>query len=147
MGETKIRRFLRPSHQVGSLISYRILPASGIIVSRTTVQCILYLETCTDAKKSKFKVFYDDIQGKFYKKYNEATFAGKISIKPTMEMWDELAEKDETFKKKFNKLFYSTDVKEADNGFTADLYDQYVNMELTLDQGGDRPEFARAKKN
>ena len=61
-------------------------------------------------------------------------------------MWDELAEKDETFKKKFNKLFYSTDVKEADNGFTADLYDQYVNMELTLDQGGDKPEFTRVKK-
>ena len=113
-------------------MSYRILPASGIIVSRTTVQCILYLETCTDAKKSKFKVFYDDIQGKFYKKYNEATFAGKISIKPTMEMWAELAENNENFKEEFKKAFNNIYVKEADNVFTDDSYDQYINIELTL---------------
>ena len=35
--ETKIVRFLRPSYQVGSLMSYWILTASGIPVSRTTV--------------------------------------------------------------------------------------------------------------
>ena len=61
-------------------------------------------------------------------------------------MWVELAENNDNFKEEFNKLFNNPDVKEADNGFTADSYIQYVNMELTLDLGGDRPEFARVKK-
>ena len=40
LGETKIGQFLGPSHQFGSLMSYWILPDSGIPVSRTTVQRI-----------------------------------------------------------------------------------------------------------
>ena len=49
-------------------------------------------------------------------------------------------------KEEFNKVFNNPDVKEADDGFTAYLYDQYVNMDLTSDQGGDRPEFERVNK-
>ena len=41
--ETQIGQFLGPPHKVGSLMSYWILPASGIPVSRTTVQCVKYL--------------------------------------------------------------------------------------------------------
>ena len=63
-----------------------------------------------------------------------------------MEMCDELAENDENFKEEFNKVFNNTDVKEADNGFTADPCDQYVNTVLTLNQVVDSPEFARGKK-
>ena len=60
--------------------------------------------------------------------------------------WAELAENDVKFKRQFNKVFNNTDIKEADNGFAINLYDQYINMELTLDQGRDIPEFARVKK-
>ena len=108
MGETKIGRFLGPPHQFGSLMSYWILPDSDIPVSQMMLQRITYLETCTDAKKSRLKVFDDAIQERFYEKYNEATFAGKSSSKPTMEMWSELAENDEYFKKEFNKVFNNT---------------------------------------
>ena len=61
-------------------------------------------------------------------------------------MWDELAENDKYFKEEFKKVFNNPDVQEADDGFMDNLYDQYVNMELTLDQGVNRPEFARVKK-
>ena len=37
LGETKIGQFLGQSHQFGSLMSYWILPDSGIPISRTTV--------------------------------------------------------------------------------------------------------------
>ena len=57
LGETKIERFLGPSHQVGSFMSYWIIRDSGIPVSWTTVQHITYLETCIDTNKSIFKVF------------------------------------------------------------------------------------------
>ena len=53
--------------------------------------------------------------------------------------WAEIAENDVKFKRQFNKVFNNTDIKEADNGFAINLYDQYINMELTLDQGGYRP--------
>ena len=146
LGETKIGRFLGPSHRVGSLMSYWVLPASGIPVSRTTVQRITYLETCTDANIARFKTFDDAIQERFHEKYDKDTFEGASSSKPTMEMWAELADDDADFKEEFNKVFDNPDVKEADDNFTPDSYDQYVNMELTLDRGGDRPEFARVKK-
>ena len=79
-------------------MSYWILPASGIPVSRTTVQRITYLERCIDANKSRFKLCDDAIKEIFHEEYDEATFAGESSSKPTMEMWDELAENNEGFK-------------------------------------------------
>ena len=48
-----------------------------------------------------------------------------------MEMLDELAEDDEDFQSEFNKFFYSPASKEAYKKFTPDLYNNYVNMELT----------------
>ena len=36
--------------------------------------------------------------------------------------------------------------KKADEEFTPDSYNNYVNMELKLDQGGYRPEFSKVKK-
>ena len=59
-----------------------------------------------------------------------------------MEMWAELAEDDEDFQSEFNKLSDNPAVKEADKEFTPDSYDNYVDMELTLDWGGYRPEFS-----
>ena len=56
-----------------------------------------------------------------------------------MEMWSELAEDDEDFQSDFNKVFYNPAVKESDEEFTTDSYDNYVNMEMTLDRGADRP--------
>ena len=51
LGETAIGRLLGVSHQVGSLMSYWILPESGIPVSRTTVQKVTKLEVYTDQNK------------------------------------------------------------------------------------------------
>ena len=66
LGETKIGRLLGPTHRFGSLMRYWILPASGIPVSQTRVQRIMYLETCIDANKSIFEVFDDAIQEQFH---------------------------------------------------------------------------------
>ena len=56
-----------------------------------------------------------------------------------MEMLAELAEDDKNFQSKFNKLFDNPDIKEVDKELTPDLYDNYANMELKLDLGGDMP--------
>ena len=43
-------------------------------------------------------------------------------------------------------VFDNPAVQKADKAFTPDSYNNYVNMELILDRGGYRPEFARLKK-
>ena len=43
-------------------------------------------------------------------------------------------------------MFDNTDVKEDDNQFTPDSYDNYINTELALDRGGEHPGYERFKK-
>ena len=105
-----------------------------------------YLETCTNVSKQRFELYDKSIKEIFHGKYTEEAFAGPNSTNPTMEMWAKLAEDNEDFQSEFNKVFDNPDVKEVDEEFTPYLYDNYVNMELTLDRGGYRPEFTRVKK-
>ena len=63
-----------------------------------------------------------------------------------MEMWKDLADGDEDFQNEFARVFDNTDVKEDDDRFTPDSYDNYINMGLALDRGGEQPEYARVKK-
>ena len=127
-------------------MSYWILTASDIPVSITTAQHMTYIDTCTNARKKSFKVYDEAIKERFHEKYTEEAFASPNSTKLTMEMWAKLAEDDKDFQSEFSKVFDNPGVKEADEEFTPNLYDNYVNMELTLYQGGERPEFARVKK-
>ena len=45
--ETKLGRFLEASHHIGYLMSYWVLPSSGIPMLRTTVQQVINLESQT----------------------------------------------------------------------------------------------------
>ena len=94
-------------------MSYWILPSSVIPVSRTTVQHVTYLETCTYASKQRFGVYDKAIKERYHEKYTEEAFVGPKSNKPTMEMWAELAEDDEDFQSEFNKVIDNPDVKES----------------------------------
>ena len=50
-----------------------------------------------------------------------------------MEMWKDPADGDEDFQNEFVRVFDNTDVKEDDDQFTPDYYDNYTNMELVLE--------------
>ena len=63
-----------------------------------------------------------------------------------MEMWKDLSNGNEDFQNEFARVFDNTDVKEDDDQFTPDSYDNYINMELALDRGGKQPKYARVKK-
>ena len=56
-------------------------------------------------------------------------------------MWKDLADGDEDFQNEVARVFDNTDVTEDDDWFTPDSYDNYVNKELALDQGGEQPEY------
>ena len=113
-------------------MSYWILPASGIPVSRKTVHRVTYIQTCTNSSKKRFKVYDKAIKERFHEKYNEEDLSGPNITKSTMEMQDELAGDDQDFQSDFNKVFDNPAVKESDEEFTTDSYYYYVNMELTL---------------
>ena len=63
-----------------------------------------------------------------------------------LEDWSDLLEEDEDFADKFNRLFDNPEVSEADDDFNPDVHDSYLNMELTIDRGGEHPEFAKVIK-
>ena len=97
-----------------------------------------YLETCTDARNQRFEVYDKAIKERFYNKYTEEAFTGPNITKQTMEMWAKLEKDDEDFQSEFRKVFDNPAVKESDKELTLNSYDNYVNMELPLDWGGDR---------
>jgi hypothetical protein len=141
IGEIKIGRFLDVSHNIGSLMSYWILPVSGIPISRTTVQRMTELEKSTDVNKARIVKFDEEIAERF----KEERLA-KNGDKPDPEDWAALIESDPDFAEEFARTFDNPDVKEADDSFDPDSFDHYLNMEIQLDRPGDGPELARVTK-
>ena len=137
----KIGRFLGVAKTSSNIMSFHILPESGIPVVAGTVQRVTEAEKQTDANKEKMKVFSEKIAQKF--KEDRLVTVGR---KPNLEEWADLLEDDEDFAAEFNCLYDNTDVAEADDDFDPDSYDAYLNMELTVNRGGPHAEFARVTK-
>ena len=65
MGETEIGIWLGVSHKVGQLMSYWVLPESGIPISVTTLQRMTYLEKQTDEYKKQMNAFERGLKQRF----------------------------------------------------------------------------------
>ena len=65
LGEPQLGRWLGVSHRVGPLMSYWILPASGIPISCTTVQPMSHIDKQTDENKQRMIEFESEIKKKF----------------------------------------------------------------------------------
>jgi hypothetical protein len=128
IGEIELGRFLGISRNTGSLMSYHVLPKMGVPVSRTTVQRVTTLENQTDANRQRFTEFDQAIM----ERYKEGCIVNK-GDKPDMEDWSELLETDPDFAAEFATTFDNPDVKEADNKYDPELYNTYLDMELTLE--------------
>jgi hypothetical protein len=141
LGEIQMGQFLNVSHSIGSLMSYYILPVSGIPISRTTVPPVTELEKLTEVKKTRIVKFDEMIAERF----KEEQLA-KNGDKPDPEDWAALIESDPDFAEEFARTFDNPDVKEADDDFDPDSYDGYLNMELLMDRPGAEPELGRVTK-
>ena len=73
LGDIKLGRFLGVSHSVGSLMSYWVLPESGIPIARTTVQQVTNLESQTEQCKRRFDVYDKRITKRFNKEFISAS--------------------------------------------------------------------------
>ena len=57
-----------------------------------------------------------------------------------------MAGDDDVFHEEFSQVITNRDIPEADDQFDPEIFDNYVNMELSLDRQSDGPEFARVTK-
>lgn len=103
--ETRLARFLGISHQVGSLMSYWVLPESGIPESRTTVQRITMPESFTEANIKSFKE-YDDKIALYFKESRISKSGEKLDPNDYQDVLSE----DEDFAGEFNRTFSNDEV-------------------------------------
>ena len=65
LDKPEIGRWLGISHEVGKLMSYLVLPESGIVISCTTVQRVTHLEKQTEEYKKRMNDFQQGLEGKW----------------------------------------------------------------------------------
>ena len=144
MGETKMGRWLGVSHKTGSLMSFWVLTPSCRVVSRTSVQRITNLELQEETNKRRTTAF-DNAVKEYLRDYNHVLNDGGKS-----EPYDwsiHPFEDDPDFQEEFDDAVNNPEVKEADELFTPDTYDQYLQMELALPQGDNlEPRMAKVTK-
>ena len=73
-------------------MSYWVLPASGILMSRTTVQQVTNLESQTEQFKKRFEVYNISIADRLNEVYIEGNFIDTPNNKPNIELWEYLAD-------------------------------------------------------
>jgi hypothetical protein len=141
LGESSIGRWLGVSHKVGQLMSYWILPISGIPISCTTVQRITELEKTTDDVKERMQEFNKGIQEKM-----EAPSARieKAHWEHHSSQVIDLEGEDPEFIEEFRRVISDESIPEADENEanksqepSADMFDPYLTMEIGLPRGED----------
>ena len=144
LGMTKLGRWLGVSHRIGTLMSFWILTATGKVLSRTTVQRVTNLELQIDDNKAKCVAFTTAI----------AEQHGGNDLVPVDENgepilpddWDD-PQFNEEFVEEYGRTINDPRLKEADEDFTPDAYDDtYLQMELTLPKQGAEVQFGRVVK-
>ena len=144
MGKIKMGRWLGVSHKTGSLMSFWVLMLSCRVVSRTSVQRITNLELQEETNKIRMTKF-DDTVKECLRDYNHVLNNGG---KPEPYNWSTHPfEDDLDFQEEFDNAVNNPEVKEADELFTPDTYDQYLQMELALPQGDSlEPRWAKVTR-
>ena len=135
LGLPEIGRWLGVSHRFGQLMSYWILPESGIPISCSTVQNLTNAEKSTTEWKEKIKSFEERLRNKW-----DATSADvNNGIPQTEGVENVLSLEDEPneFKQEFKGVISSKDIPEADdlNDNEYGEYDPYLNMTLSVKHG------------
>ena len=138
----RLGRFLGIANSSSNLLTFSILPESGIPIQAGTVQRVTEPEKGTDATKERMKSYSDKIAGKF----KEKRLLVDSSTGSDLEEWSDLLEDDRDSADEFNRLFDNTDVPEADDNFDPDTYDDYINKEISVDQGDVHPVRATVTK-
>jgi hypothetical protein len=143
LGEVQLGRWLGVSHRVGRLMSYWILPESGIPVSATTVQRLTNAERATDETRSRMLEYEEKLKTVFEAQSADITQTLRdIDVSKVIDPDNE----DPGFFEEFAKVIDNASLHHADDDVitaTDDVKamevgsDQYIGMELALPRGAD----------
>ena len=147
LGEIEIWRWLGVSHRVGKLMSYWILPESGIVMSCTTVQRVTHLEKQTDEYKKRMNDFQQGLEGKWL--VQSANVPRKaIQDVPASKILS-LENEDEELLDEFNRVIKDSDLAETVDDQPPTEYgveDSYLDMELGIRRDDEGLHHARVKR-
>ena len=145
LGETKLGRWLGISHRIGSLMSYWVLTQKGNVISRTTVSRVTNLEMQIDSTKSHLQEFDTAITDRLNDEAHSIIEGGKSQ---PYDWSDPPFDEDIGFVEEFHSVVSNSEIKEANEEFTPDTYDdRYLNMELAIPRGDNpNPQYAKVTK-
>ncbi|KAI2495086.1 Reverse transcriptase (RNA-dependent DNA polymerase) [Fragilaria crotonensis] len=146
LGETKVGRWLGVSHRIGTLMSFWVLSSSGKVLSRTTVQRMTQLEMQLEENKTRMKDFSEQLTERIVGGNDIVAEDENGNVILEIDDWDNPAF-DSEFVEKFGRTINDPTIKEADQDFTPDSFDDtYLNMELALPREGGEVQFGRVVK-
>ena len=144
LGPTKLGRWLSVVHKAGRLMSYWILTVNCTVITRTTVQRVTSLEMQPDHMKERAQAFDEAIKARIKDSDHTILEGGKTQ---PYDWTDHPFEEDPDFTEEFLEVISNNELKEADETFTPNVYDTYLNMELAIPQGDSlEPRLARVTK-
>ena len=124
LGEPCLGRWLGILHRVGPLMSYWILPKSGIPMSCVTVQPLSYIDRQTDENKARMEEFTNAIETKF----NAPTIVPNKLHQQFLDKNEiEVDNEDPDFINEFNRVISDESIPDADD-ITPDSMEEYLNM-------------------
>ena len=145
LGKMKLGRWLGVSHRVGSLMSYWILTQQGNVILCTMVSRVTNLETQVDSTKSRLQEFDTAITDRLNDEAHIIIEGGKSQ---PYDWSDHPFDEESDFFDEFHLVVSNNEIKEADDEFTPDTYDNcYLNMELAVPRGDNpNPQYAKVIK-
>ena len=148
LGEPEVGRWLGVSHRVGQLMSYWILPKSGIPISCSTVQRLTNLDRQTDVYKKRMNEFEEQVKRRWDVESADLTkrlYDNEIDHQYVLSLENE----DEEFIKEFRRIIDNKNIKDVEDLRSNDEIgetDTYLNMELGLHRNEEMMQKARVKR-
>jgi hypothetical protein len=135
LGEAELGKWLGVSHRVGRLMSYWILPSSGIPISATTVQRLTNDERHTDEMKSRMQRYEVKLTTVFEAPSADITRGlGNVALNKIIDPENE----DPEFYQEFTRVIDDNALRHTDDISDIEVTsDQYIGMELALSRGGE----------
>ena len=138
LGEVELGRWLGVSHRVGRMMSYWLLPPSGIPISATTVQRLTNAERATNEMQKRMDEY--DAKLKVLFEAQSADVTHSLRDVPSDKIVDPQDE-DPTFYDDFARVIDDAQLAHSDNEVKIDdteiESDNYIGMEFAMARGGE----------
>jgi hypothetical protein len=131
LGESRVGKWLGVSHRIGSLLSYWVLPSTGIPISTSTVQRVPYLTQQTDEWAVSANIFDAEIKVKLEAENANVNLTGIQQGKLL-----DLEHEDQDFVDEYTRVIDNPDVPHMEDLVSASAT-SYVGMELGIRRGAD----------